>query len=181
MIVVNLFGGPGSGKSTGADYVYSRLKMAGINCELVTEVAKDYVWDESDPMLLDQLIVFAYQFHRLRRLDGKVQGAITDSPVILSMIYAKNDRICKNDMVFKTLCQSCSNTWKSKNYLVKRWKPYSQVGRVETEVEAKRKDFEILQALIMDGSDYRVIDGNSMGYEQIVSDVLDILRKQRST
>lgn len=177
MIVVNLFGGPGSGKSTGAAYVYSRLKMSGINCELVTEVAKDYVWDESNPMLRDQLLVLANQFHRLRRLDGKVDVAITDSPVILSMIYTKNDRIWNNDRVFKTLCQLCSNTWKSKNYLVKRWKPYSQVGRVETEAEAKQKDSEILDAMNTDGSDYRVIDGNSMGYEQIVLDIIETLKQ----
>lgn len=177
MIVVNLFGGPGSGKSTGASYVYSRLKMSGINCELVTEVAKDYVWDESNPMLRDQLLVLANQFHRLRRLDGKVDVAITDSPVILSMIYAKNDRIWKDSETFKKLCQLCSAAiWENKNYLVKRWKPYSQVGRVETEAEAKQKDSEILDAMNVDGSDYRVIDGNSMGYEQIVLDIIEVLK-----
>lgn len=36
-IIVNLFGTPGAGKSTGAAYVFSQLKMHGINCELVTE------------------------------------------------------------------------------------------------------------------------------------------------
>lgn len=40
-LVVNLFGGPGSGKSTGAAYVFARLKMLGYNAELVTEFAKD--------------------------------------------------------------------------------------------------------------------------------------------
>ena len=176
MIVVNLFGGPGSGKSTGAAHVYSRLKMSGINCELVTEVAKDYVWDESDPMLRDQLLVLANQFHRLRRLDGKVQVAITDSPVILSMIYAKNDKLWNGNKTFKMLCQLCSTYWTSMNYLVKRWKPYSQVGRVETEAEAKQKDSEIIDAMNADGSDYRVIDGNSMGYEKIVLDVIETLK-----
>ena len=33
-LVVNLFGGPGSGKSTGAAYVFARLKMLGYNAEL---------------------------------------------------------------------------------------------------------------------------------------------------
>ena len=32
-IVVNFFGVPSAGKSTGAAYVFSRLKMAGINAE----------------------------------------------------------------------------------------------------------------------------------------------------
>lgn len=46
-IIVNLCGSPGVGKSTGAAYIFSQLKMRGINCELVTEFAKDKVWEES--------------------------------------------------------------------------------------------------------------------------------------
>ena len=48
MLVINLFGVPGSGKSTGAAYIFSRLKMAGINAELITEFAKDKVWEGND-------------------------------------------------------------------------------------------------------------------------------------
>ena len=39
MIVVNLFGVPGAGKSTGAAYIFSQLKINGINAELITEFA----------------------------------------------------------------------------------------------------------------------------------------------
>lgn len=46
-LVVNLFGVPGAGKSTGAAYIFSQLKMAGINAELITEFAKDKVWEEN--------------------------------------------------------------------------------------------------------------------------------------
>lgn len=42
-IVVNLFGAPGAGKSTGAAHIFAELKMCGINTELVTEFAKDKV------------------------------------------------------------------------------------------------------------------------------------------
>ena len=47
MLVVNLFGTPGAGKSTGAAYIFSNLKMRGINAELVTEFAKDMVWEDN--------------------------------------------------------------------------------------------------------------------------------------
>ena len=40
-LVVNLYGAPGSGKSTGAAYIFAELKMLGINCELITEFASD--------------------------------------------------------------------------------------------------------------------------------------------
>jgi adenylate kinase family enzyme len=37
MLVVNLWGGPGSGKSTGACYIFAQLKLLGVNCEYVSE------------------------------------------------------------------------------------------------------------------------------------------------
>ena len=40
-LVINLFGAPGVGKSTGAAKVFTELKQLGVNCELVGEVAKD--------------------------------------------------------------------------------------------------------------------------------------------
>ena len=47
-IVVNLFGSPGAGKSTGAADVFSRLKKLGINAELVAEFAKDKTWEHNN-------------------------------------------------------------------------------------------------------------------------------------
>ena len=43
MLLVNLFGTPSAGKSTGAAYIFSQLKLKGINAELVTEFVKDKV------------------------------------------------------------------------------------------------------------------------------------------
>ena len=43
MIVVNLFAGPGSGKSTTCAGLFSKLKLAGIYCEMVLEYAKELV------------------------------------------------------------------------------------------------------------------------------------------
>ena len=46
-LVVNLFGVPGAGKSTGAAHIFSCIKMAGVNAELITEYAKDKVWERT--------------------------------------------------------------------------------------------------------------------------------------
>lgn len=40
-LVINLFGAPGAGKSTGAAIVFAELKKRGVNAELVTEFTKD--------------------------------------------------------------------------------------------------------------------------------------------
>ena len=59
MKVINLFGGPGSGKSTTAASVFSKLKIMGYNVELVTEFAKDMVWEQHDSIFDNQLLIFA--------------------------------------------------------------------------------------------------------------------------
>lgn len=66
MIVVNFFGGPGAGKSTTSAHLFSLLKMSEINCELVTEFAKDLTWSESVKMLGFQPYVFGEQAWRIR-------------------------------------------------------------------------------------------------------------------
>lgn len=50
-IVVNLFGQPGAGKSTLAAYTFAKLKMMNVNCELVTEFAKDKTWEKNFTVL----------------------------------------------------------------------------------------------------------------------------------
>lgn len=56
-LVINLFGAPGAGKSTGAAYIFSRLKMVGLNAELVTEFAKDKVWEGATAPFENQLYI----------------------------------------------------------------------------------------------------------------------------
>jgi pantothenate kinase len=40
--IINVYGGPGAGKSTSAAYLYYLLKVAGKNVELVREYVKDW-------------------------------------------------------------------------------------------------------------------------------------------
>ena len=69
-IVCNLFGPPGAGKSTLAAYVFAKLKMMGVNCELVTEFAKDKVWEKNNEALSNQIYIFAKQYYRMSRCTG---------------------------------------------------------------------------------------------------------------
>ena len=54
-LVVNLFGAPGAGKSTGAAWLFSKLKLGGFNAEMAPEFAKDKVWEESVEVFKNQL------------------------------------------------------------------------------------------------------------------------------
>lgn len=88
MIVINLFGAACSGKSTLAAEIFYQLKKAGKNVELALEFVKDSVYDENPYPFQDQIYVFAHQLKKLRQYDGKVDYVVTDSPLLLSHIYA---------------------------------------------------------------------------------------------
>lgn len=50
-IIVNLFAGPGAGKTTCAWEIASELKKRNIQAEYVPEYAKELVWDEKRELL----------------------------------------------------------------------------------------------------------------------------------
>ena len=93
-LLVNLYAGPGAGKSTGAAYIFAKLKMAGVDCEYVSEYAKDRVWQEDQfPLQHCQLYVTGKQCLKITRLLGKVDVVVTDSPIAIGAMYNKRKTI----------------------------------------------------------------------------------------
>lgn len=109
MKVINVIAGPGAGKSTLASGLYHEAKRRGWNVELVTEVAKDLVWEGRHCALSNQAYVFGRQMQRIHRLEGQVDIVITDSPVLLSAIYAPDDYPSEWEQVVVTLWKRYSN------------------------------------------------------------------------
>lgn len=62
LLVVNLFGAPGADKSTNSTiYIFSQLKINDINAELVTEFAKDMIWEHNRKALTNQIYMLGNQ------------------------------------------------------------------------------------------------------------------------
>lgn len=172
LILVNLYGAPGSGKSTGASYIFSKLKMKGINAELITEFAKDKVWEESIKPLQNQIYVFGQQYFRTSRLDGKVDVAITDSPLLLSIIYNQNKEQFGDE--FDSLVFKVALSYKDRlDYLIKRTKPYKTSGRLESEKESDDKFNQIKALLDSSKIEYSQINGEQQDYDAIVDDIIN--------
>lgn len=153
-LIVNLFGGPGCGKSTTAAGVFSDLKRKGVNCELVTEFAKDKVWEKSNKIFQDQYYIFGKQHWKLFRTLNEVDVVITDSPLLLSVVYnnlnAKKEAF--NQMVFEGV-----KDFTNLNFVLTRTKEYNPAGRNQTEAEAKGID-ELVRVML---------DGNNILYTEL--------------
>ncbi len=165
--IVNLFGGPGCGKSTVASGVFFILKLNNLNVELGTEFAKDLVWEERVMTLTDQQYVWAKQRHKLHRILGKVDIVITDSPLLLSTIYGDTDEDFKEYIVKDYL-----KNFKQLNYRLIRTKPYHPIGRVQTEDEARNLDLKIKDMLVRYQVPFQEVCGEeSMKVNEIVIDL----------
>lgn len=174
-LVVNLFAGPGSGKSTGAAYVFSQLKMAGIDAEYVSEYAKDKVWEQDDEVFKCQFYVTGKQAFRISRVNSKVDVIITDSPILQGITYAGPSRPGLKEAILEE-----HKIYNNLNILIKRVKPYNPNGRMQTLDEAKKIDKEI-EALLKASApeSYTAINGTKEGYDTLVSMILSYLKKEK--
>lgn len=167
MIVVNLYAGPGAGKSTTATGVFSLLKLHGVNAEYVPEFAKDLTWEKREKTLSNQYYVWAKQYHRMWRLRDDVDVTITDSPLLLTLFYGKT---CASFR--QTVLETFNDSFDNMNFIVNRVKKYNPKGRNQTEEESRRIDDNIINMLNNHNIDYDFIDGNYKGVNQITLRVL---------
>lgn len=133
--VINLWCGPGGGKSTTAAGLFNILKNRGRSVELVTEVAKDMEWDKAYTVRENQLLVLGLQDQRLRRLEGQCEWAITDSPLPMGLVYASPEYSFLDYTAWEAY-----DRYQNFDVLIQRVKPYAQYGRSQTEEEARGMD-----------------------------------------
>lgn len=167
MIVVNLFAGPGVGKSTLAAQIFSTLKINGINAEMALEYAKDKVYEESFRTMDDQLYIFAKQFHKIWRLRDKVDVVICDSPLPFSIVYNKETSRPFNELVMEQF-----NNFNNLNFFIERKTKYETFGRTQTEEEAIELDKEILKTLNENNINFTTISNISTALDIITNEIL---------
>ncbi|MCK9155061.1 MAG: ATP-binding protein [Paludibacteraceae bacterium] len=174
-LVVNLYAGPGAGKSTMRAGIFERMKNRGYSCEEATEYAKDKTWENNSVVLQNQIYVFGKQHFRISRLLGKVDVVITDSPLLLSLWYGKD--LGKE---FKDLVISEYHKMWNLDIFVKRTKPYNPKGRGQTEEEANEIDKWLERTLPSLGVKCKEFEGDQKSYEEVLFYIFGYLESQNS-
>lgn len=162
--IINLYGGPGTGKSTTAAHLFAQMKLQHTNVELVTEYAKDKVWEGSFNILGNQMYILGKQYHRLWRLLGKVDYVVTDSPLLLSLWYGR-----QYGDAFKNIVHDIYKGMDNIDIFLTREKKYQPAGRMQTEEQAKEIDGEIRKILDQYAPGYSTVPANKEAARAIMA------------
>lgn len=143
--IINLYGGPGAGKSTSAAYVYYLLKSAGKSAELVREYVKDWAYEGRKINTYDQIYFLGKQVRHESMLLGKVDWLVTDCPIFMNLYYASkystpvlSDAVAAATLAFYQ--QTHEDGHRHINVLLKRSHSYVSEGRFQDEAGAKEID-----------------------------------------
>jgi energy-coupling factor transporter ATP-binding protein EcfA2 len=169
--VLNIWGRPCSGKSTLAAALFNIMKSLDQKVELVTEYAKDLTYEKNFGTLENQLKVFAEQDARLRRLEGQVEWAITDSPLGLGEVYMTDEY----SSWLPDAMRGAYHRYDNWDVWVHGVKKYQQYGRTQSEPAALALDAEIkaiYKAYTWHGENTFSVEGNDMAAFRIFEDFL---------
>jgi len=168
--VINIFGGPGIGKSGIASGVFSKLKQHNYNVEFATEYAKDLVWEERLNILQeDQLYIFAKQHRKVFRLKDQVEYIVTDCPLLMHIPYIPLGSYTH----LEPLIVESALTFNNVNIVLERAKgTHVDRGRVHSEEQSELKDQQIRYVLQVYDPTYTIVPVD----EHAVDTIFDLLK-----
>jgi len=144
---INLYGGPGTGKSTTASDLFAEFKRMCVDTsmdrqfELTQEFVKEWAWEGRSIEGFDQTFIFANQQRKEEiPLRAGVHHIFTDSPLFLGAAYARK----YHSKVFGpliTLAELHEEKYPGLHIFLERGdRPYVGKGRYENEDKARRMD-----------------------------------------
>jgi hypothetical protein len=175
LTVVNFFGGPGTGKSTTAAELFSRMKKLNYKVELIHEIAKDYVWERWNHIFREQDFIFAHQHRLQRRLVGHdIDYVILDSSMLLGLFYTPDDF----PPSFKMFLREVFDSYDNLNIYLERSDQfeYVQEGRNQTLNQAQQIDHDVRKYLDTTNVPYHVVPAG-LGS---ASNILTLIEKHSS-
>lgn len=156
--MINLFGPPSSGKSTTAAGLFYLMKIKGYSVELITEYAKQMVWERQHKAQFENQVSIAAKQHdkQLNLVGHGIEYAITDSPLLLTLLYQpKGYYQSFNNLVF-----DMNSAYSNYNILLERNFDYSPIGRNHSEEESIEIQSKIKEFLDSNKVPYTIVEAN---------------------
>lgn len=166
MIRVNLYGGPGSGKSTAAHYLLWRFKSIGVTAEYAREWIKRLAYTgDVPPRRYIQPIALGEQLSEERAaIATGVQVVVTDSPILLQAVYAENPTDRRRAI---EAAEDLDRDHPGIHVFLERGdRQFVQAGRWEDEEAARQKDEDILD-LLSCRTTFNRFDVDSRDYDRL--------------
>lgn len=170
MQIINLFGAPGSGKSTCASFLFYQLRLQHIDCELTGEFPKELRWEGRDIARKNHIFIFANHLYKIECLQKEAEVIISDSPLPLSIFYNDNPHIHEE---LSNLILKVNSTFSATNYLLIRDFPYSKVGRYQTEEESDDLNHKLRDFLTSNDIQFVELKSNIDSYKHILNEVIN--------
>lgn len=176
--IINLFGGPGAGKSTISSGLFYELKRLNISCDNPYEFPKQVAWEDNPSQINDQLYIFANQHRGIVRSYGKVDYIILDSPILLSLAYkngySNEYPVSLYGDKFDEMVIEVFKKYDNINLFLNRPEDFQDEGRFQNYEESIMFDNKIKSIMDTNGIDYRTINVNEHTVDFILKFVLDL-------
>jgi hypothetical protein len=154
---INLYAGPGAGKSTTASWLFAELKKRNYSIELVSEYVKSWAIAKRDVIGFDQVYLMGKQLnYEYRFLAHGIQHIVTDSPVLLSACYTRS---YFNDLKIADHMEAIIAEYEARHpslniFLNRDGKEYRTEGRWQDAEAAKNIDGIVKDTLERNGLPY---------------------------
>jgi len=176
--IINLFGGPGIGKSTQAAGLYYLMKRNNMSVELTSEFPKVIAWEKNHSAIRDQLYITANQHRNISRLYGQVEYIIIDSPIIFGLVYKGKygegypENLYEDS--FDKFVIDMFKKYDNINILLHRNDAgYQKDGRFQDLEESKRVDKELKELMVSNDIDFHEYE---VDYNTVNSIYRDLFR-----
>jgi len=138
-----LYGGPSSGKSTLAAWLFANLKMKGESVEAIPEHVKFWTYLPHTPQSFDQFYLFGQQLHHEDTvLRGGVNFLICETPLLLVAYYAKRMKTPGAKLLFEAALE-VERVYPGVHLFIERGDEYCETGRFHSKKEAVEIDKEM--------------------------------------
>lgn len=175
-VVINYFGGPGVGKSVAMARTFTDLKVRGYNVEMLSEVAKQFIYEDRMNAINNDYYLVARVNYLLSCLNDKVDIVVMDGSILNTNIYSKWNDAYSED--FGKVVTSLFYGYDNISIYLKRDTEFkSGEGRIHSEEESKTLDKLIKEELQLREVDYKVF--SPMRYNDILEYILSELNQRR--